>query len=218
MKKTVKVVMLATKKALVIGDLIIEVDRPNILVKYTGTASFMKTPIPQELYLISDDEIKEGDWYYSPETKQVYNQSNHETSLPCRKIIATTNTSLNDSVEPKNREFVKAYNQLLPQIPESFIQAYIKAYNEGSPITEVNVEYEQIKKREITSIGTMSISNTFITKTKPNNTVIIRETKNYNFEDLCSLTTFIRENNYKFEGKGMTNTEIIELWKKNGEI
>jgi len=30
----------------------------------------------------------------------------------------------------------------MKQIPESFIQSYIKAYNEGNFITEVQLEYE----------------------------------------------------------------------------
>ena len=175
MKKTVKVVMLATEKALVIGDLIIEVDRPNILVKYTGTASFMKTPIPQHLYLISDEEIKEGDWYYSAETKQVYNQNTHHNTVSCHKIIATTDNSIN-------------VNYPIAEIPESFIQAYIKAYNEGSPITEVAVEMTT-GELEANSVG-LSLNgggNRPFIKTRSDNTVIIHKTTQLDLKPYKSM-------------------------------
>ena len=198
MKKTTRVVMLATEKALVIGDLIIEVDRPNILVKYTGTASFMKTPIPQELYLISDDEIKEGDWVvcdYGNEKYVVgkilrsappdagagpgwfvkYNITNEEQpwdEYALKKIVATTDNSIN-------------VNYPIAEIPESFIQAYIKAYNEGSPITEVAVEMTT-GELEANSVG-LSLNgggNRPFIKTRSDNTVIIHQAKNYSFEEM----------------------------------
>lgn len=134
----------------------------------------------QHLYIISDDEIKEGDWYYTPETKQVYNQSNHETSLPCRKIVATTDNSLEE--EP-----ILGYERPLSQIPESFIQAYIKAYNEGKHITEVDLEMSDVMDSKTEDYGTSYSNRRLIIKTRPDNTVIIHQSKMYSRDEVKKL-------------------------------
>ena len=75
---------------------------------------------PQHLYIISDDEIKEGDLHIT---------SDHEGYGDKKyKIIATTDASLN-----------------LPQPSQQFIEKYIESYNKGEVITDVLVEYEQTK-------------------------------------------------------------------------
>ena len=175
MKKTVKVVMLSTEKADII-HLNLHLNKLSIFNKPYPNGDNTKS---QHLYLTSDEEIKEGDWVIEnsniivkvvslfEDNCLVKNNTAYNTNLKlCKKIVATTDNSIN-------------VNYPIAEIPESFIQAYIKAYNEGNTITEVTVEYEQIKKREITSIGTMSISNTFITKTRSDNTVIVHQAKMY---------------------------------------
>jgi hypothetical protein len=86
------------------------------------------TPFNQHLYITSNEEIKKSDWYYNERRKTV-EQGNFMINtcelIFCKKIIATTDTSLG-----------------LPQPSKSFIQAYIKAYNENKPITKVLVEME----------------------------------------------------------------------------
>ena len=80
----------------------------------------------QHLYIISDDEIKEDDWYYDNVVLQIrqwksfmiYNKLQH------KKVIATTDTSLG-----------------LPQPSKQFIKKYIEEYNKGNVITDVLVEY-----------------------------------------------------------------------------
>ena len=128
----------------------------------------------QHIYILSDDEIKEGDWFIRED--KLYNE--FKTSLTskvtifirlypnldlseqwrevyisdCKKVIATTNTSLKLTKHiPWIKELESRYDVEkgypkeieLPQPSKSFIEAYVKAYNEGNPITEVMVEYEE---------------------------------------------------------------------------
>ena len=104
--------------------------------------------INQHLYIISDEEKKEDDWC-------INTGGNIKDSFPFRvtkevmnnkfikKIIATTNTSL----EIKN-ELWSAYQgryeaDKLPQPSKQFIEKYIEEYNKGNIITNVLVEYEE---------------------------------------------------------------------------
>lgn len=96
------------------------------------------------LYLLSDEEIKEGDWcletmainsifQYSGNSRKSYNDSdvvllfdskgNNHNLKHSKKIIAATNPSLN-----------------LPQPPPSFLEEYAKRYNSKQPM-EIEVEY-----------------------------------------------------------------------------
>lgn len=96
------------------------------------------------LYILSDEEIKEGDWYID-DSNSVRQSITSDKDYWIRrkdykKVIASTDKSLGQKAFPdlhpsKSNSFI-----LLPQIPESFIQEYVKAYNEGKPITEVDLE------------------------------------------------------------------------------
>lgn len=52
----------------------------------------------QELYFLSDEEIKEGEntWYYDSFTKKIYNSggAEYEHTEQCKKIICTTDSYL----------------------------------------------------------------------------------------------------------------------------
>ncbi|MEK6883458.1 MAG: hypothetical protein AABY22_27775, partial [Nanoarchaeota archaeon] len=48
-----------------------------------------------------------------------------------------------------------------------------------------------------------------LTKIANYNSIPVNEEKKYTFKNLCILTSFIRENNHRFDGKGVTNTDII---------
>lgn len=143
MFKEHSIVMLSTKKAVfpkciwlgrISGELHLDYSYPEGKICDPIDHSML----PQNLYILSDETIKEGDWYYS-----LY----HETILQCShknqaislnilygnnvnkgKVIATTDKSLK-----------------LPEPSEGFIKAFIKAYNSGNSITKVMVEYEYAK-------------------------------------------------------------------------
>lgn len=124
------------------------------------------------LYVISDDIIKNNDWCYDKsnrkiiqviykhkDTKNHYYVSsyvNNEKEILSKgysidikdlsKIIATTDTSLGYNESFINPIGNKADNKWisLPQPSQQFIEKYIQAYNKGEIITDVLVEYEKI--------------------------------------------------------------------------
>jgi hypothetical protein len=99
---------------------------------------------PQHLYITSDEEIKEGDWFilFDREYQSIHqktgkvNTSKHNGESYYRKIVATTNKDL---LLDYNKEGDGGYENS-PRISESFIKLYIERYNAGNPITEVELE------------------------------------------------------------------------------
>ena len=91
------------------------------------------------IYILSDDEIKEGDWCLDTVNNILFisdgNSKLHKSTD--KKIIATTDTSL-----LLHSDF-DSYN--LPQPSQQFIEKYIESYNKGEIITDVLVEYEENK-------------------------------------------------------------------------
>jgi hypothetical protein len=88
-------------------------------------------PNPQYLYIISDEEIKEDNWWMYIDlqgTPLFPNQDNDvvEHNDLDKLIIASTD------------------NLNLPQPSQSFIDKYIEEYNKGNIITDVMVEYEEM--------------------------------------------------------------------------
>jgi len=156
MFKKVRVALLATNQLsrMVLGHKIKELywlDMPEKSNNWTS----------QYLYFLSNDEIKEGDWIYGNCKHTSLEKDNYrvfectrigntgivfgeigDTLVSsdsinwCKKIIATT-----DSTLIFNHEDFPVTVPLLPQPSQSFIEKYIKEYNNGTPITEVLVEY-----------------------------------------------------------------------------
>lgn len=132
---------------------------------------------PQHLYFLSNEEIKEGDYFYNDlfnmvdqlikgglvtdDLIQTLNENKHN-----RKIIATTDISLG-----------------LPQPSQSFIQAYIKAYNENKPITKVLVEMEVHTWQDV-----KGIEQACSLKVNSSNEITIKKVKDsYTREELPSI-------------------------------
>ena len=154
--KKAKVVMLPTK------------EKSDIFIGKTHSVLHYKNNIPDEefksyqhLYIISDNEIKEGDWVYennlNTETNiyQVYKRNNklgifrfrnvfvELSKSNCKKIIATTDSSL---WRPSHKYASDVI--LLPQPSQQFIEKFIEEYNRGNVITDVLIEYELISNEE----------------------------------------------------------------------
>lgn len=91
------------------------------------------------LYILSDDEIKDGDWIYHPlDVKPIHFYQTVDlidpSSYGYKKIIATTDSSLSQVSRAE-----------IPQPSSAFIQKYIDAYNSGEPIEKVMVEMVEYK-------------------------------------------------------------------------
>ena len=135
--KKCKIVMLPTNESSKIGNLATYQKRSLSKVIKEGVNPKDSTVQFWNLYIISDDEIKENNThFYNPHSGQLHISGNHTDYIAinkngCKKIIATTDVSLG-----------------LPQPSKQFIQKYIEEYNKGNIITEVMVEYELISNEE----------------------------------------------------------------------
>jgi hypothetical protein len=135
------VVMLQTDKAE--NSLYASYDK--ILNYYSGhlTQDYLKNVLlakSYHLYILSNDEIKKGDWFFSSEnTIEKYIGSIMPIYLD-KKIIATTDSSLKQDLEYINGG--KCGEVCLLQIPKSFIEKYITEHNKGNVISNVLVEIE----------------------------------------------------------------------------
>lgn len=163
--------MLPTEKATNIYQ-----DRKNNLWYWASPT--LETSIAQHLYITSDEEIKNGDIVYEKLIPKIISSRKirrfstlSDNSHGCKKVITSTDESLG-----------------LARPSDSFIKAYIKAYNEGKPITEVMVQYESINVNHDTDFAIRYITQP---KVAPDNTITIRSAKD-----------------------SWTREEVIELCKK----
>ena len=173
MLKRCKVVMLPTNKPSKLGNLATYQKRSLAKVIKEGINPIGSTVQFWNLYIISDDEIKEGDCflYYNKnnqlegiarcikeegENNTLVEKYSKVTGfskfyigiLGCKKykIIATTDIKLGTS-EYSDR-YRESYFNPLPQPSQQFIEKYIEEYNKGNIITDVLVEYELISNEE----------------------------------------------------------------------
>ena len=173
MKKPVQVVMLSTNEKAKIGDIVMsKFDDIHILTKNDGK-EYAKTVTSQHLYILSDEEIKEGDWFVGfadgsikpgdwfvgfadgsikpfvkqadESTVEINNwQLNKKGYSSNKKIIATTDRSLKVFIHTTMAIDMDDCYESLPQPSQSFIEKFVDEYNKGNVITEVMVEYESI--------------------------------------------------------------------------
>ncbi len=143
--------------------------------------------VAQHLYILSNEEIKEGDWYFANNNifraDDIFNEGNNPNIHKYPKIIATTNPELMDNN-------VLCNDIQLPQIPQSFIEKYISEYNKENKIKWVDVEYEEIvgdiqlagRDREIGGLHEINL------KLRKDNTIIIHKIKDsYSKEEVQLL-------------------------------
>ena len=125
--KQCKVILLPTKNT----DTILTLYRNNNELSLNNDRLEYHTN--QHLYIVSNDEIKIGDWFldmYNLQESGIQKcTANHINSfqrkgISCNKIIATTDKLL-----------------LIPTIPKIYLERYIKLYNLGVKESNVSVEY-----------------------------------------------------------------------------
>ena len=187
--KTMQVAMLPTEKARIQKAK----DGSLHLINSDSCSPYF---IPQHLYIVSDAEIKEGDWKYCSKTNYITQfVSKAKGSIAdkckgCKKIEATTEINLGG--------FFRGVQQTqLPQIPQSFIEAYVKA--EGK-ITDCLVEVcwvHNCTKKSCTCEPMTTtcghVKSKFEVKTRPDNTIIIHEAKKYSRDEMIKAWELGRE-------------------------
>lgn len=203
MLKQCKVVMLPTK------------EKSNIYIDSNNTLSLgfdIKRTSPdksQHFYIISEDTIKENDWFLEDNRVHISNDTNpnwvlrkcvsvkngwifydKEESIGCnpdwsKKVIATTNKFIRIE-QTINNIFGKNY---LPFLSEPFIKKYIKEYNKNNQITDIRVEYEKLSLEGILYESIYYDDEegipTYRVKVNRDNTITIKKLKtNYTKEEL----------------------------------
>lgn len=140
--------------------------------KPNTSTSYNKKLKRQELYIISDEEIKEGDWCYERSTNSIIRCLNLLLANEFKylqKVISSTDKSLN-----------------IYQPSQGFINKYIEEYNKGSIINEVMVEYEEYHgiNKSIAEIYAVSQSD----QGNDYNTITIKKVKDsWNKEEVIKL-------------------------------
>lgn len=161
---------------------------------FPNTKKLVINRLVSNLYILSDDEIKEGDWYENNgvifRADDKFDKGNNPNqNKNNKKIIATTDSSL--KIEFKDGRMNGVQTKCLPQISQQFIKHYISEYNKGNQIKDVMVEYEE--ERYSTFSGqnnSESSKDVWINKLKinSNNTINIKPLKeSWNRDEVISL-------------------------------
>jgi len=183
--KRVKVVMLPTNEKAQLW-----LSKGNALTLWGKENNNDKLGANQHLYFLSDEEIKEGDWYISA-MKSIISQHNGTEKLPdgWKKIIATTDKSLKVPIDKAYMNFGET--ESLPHTSDSFIEKYVEEYNKENIITEVMVEYDYRVKSGTIDEHKKGLAGYeyFELKVNPkDNTITIRKTKDsWNREEVVKL-------------------------------
>lgn len=168
--KRTRVVMLSTNEK---ASLLLGTSKGGLLIKSNRGVSNSAHLKNQHLYLLSDDEINEGDWFLEKGLRISVFPNYLTDTNECKKIIATTDKNLMwlDKSE-KNPDLARINGlwKCLPQPSESFLQKFIYAYNNGDPITEVMVEYKHLQ-------STTGLNEEWLKVNSSDNTITIRKMK-----------------------------------------
>lgn len=195
MKKEHNVVMLPTQKTIItpFGNNFITMLSLGI-GKYIKDLTFqkymdgMQVPNPQHLYFTANEEPKVGDWaidgndelLFIAEIKVASNIVRNGSGITsvlagCKKVVATTDPELwYERKAYRGSEYIHTENALLPKIGLDFVEAYIREYNAGKPITKVMLEYGETRNELDNPHRYVPVE---FLKLRENGTVIISEVK-----------------------------------------
>lgn len=163
------------------------------------TKDLVNENVNYHLYILSDDEIKEGDWFIHQshgisslrKCEKIVGKSivveNGNSSCwidYSKKIIATTDSSLKDWNKVE-RENLDAKLPTTPQIPQSFIEYFISEYNKGNVISKVLVELQMYKGSvPVTWVSSLNETDVnFSIKLNQNEISILTEQKQETLEE-----------------------------------
>ncbi len=183
MKQTHKVVVIATNE-----QSRIILNPYNKLTLYNVPQRLAYKDEGRNLYVLSDGGIKDGEWGLNMGNEIVsYKQAINSKEIVKYKIIATTDKSLKYLLKTKDGFSTV---ESLPSVPESFIKAYIKAYNENNPITEVQLEWNEFVPNDGINLNGGYHKEL---KTREDNTVIIHQAKLYTREEVINKLKTLAE-------------------------
>jgi len=143
------IVMLGTSKTNNLNDIVLNSDKTKLATLNPLTVGSKQSYTNQHLYILSNDEIKEGDWVYNKKHNWLKQVDKHYLLLldyNDKKIFATTDTSLETitSGTMKLKDGSYGFTTLKPfEIPTTLIQQYINAYNNRNVVEKCFVEVEE---------------------------------------------------------------------------
>lgn len=190
--KLMEVIILATKdiKALILRNTYKFTPQHGNPLCLTSSVKIEQSPLEDRgyeynhLYIISEitknNYPKINDWYI--DDINIIRQSITDElgywmqRKRYKKIEATTDKSLTYHDETPIGENLNGLHKQVPQIPQSFIEAYVKA--EGK-ISEVLVEMDSCDKEDCNDCCNQ-------VKTRPDNSIIIHPSKTYTREEVRS--------------------------------
>jgi hypothetical protein len=168
----------------------------------------------QHIYILSDEVIKEGDWYYWSVTNTIQKAVKDsldrlpKTSDGSKKIIATTDKSLKIPTENPALHHIGINEKLLPQPSQSFIEKFVEEYNKGNIITDVLVEYEAMN----TTIVNRTYNDFEPKINTKDNTITIRKVKDsWSREELLHIVE-CAWNGGAFWGSSKPNSHYFNKW------
>ena len=138
----------------------------------------------------------------------------NEKFIFCKKIIATTDTSLKVIKLSNLGENWKDIS--LPQPSQEFIQYFIEEYNKGNIITDVLVEYDDLHK-DYDEMGLYNPNISIQLKVNSDNTINIKSIKDsWNKEEVDLeksefIHLFFSHHYTELSNKGITS-EYIRKW------
>lgn len=228
--KQCKVVMLPTKKAIRngIAELPLSGRRLVFLNKeviFNNAISDTKRFKPQHLYILSDEEIKEGDWVFNKEyfeNKQmmvVYkavkiDEINHHLNKEIwYKIIASTDPELITSTKSNYIQFnTKVEETTIQSLPRPS-NAFIKKYCHLGGINDIVVEYETIVTNP-DEPKFFALYNEQI-KVAPDNTITIKQIpQSWNKQEVETLLDKLINEEFIDFKDGVNGWDLFEEWKR----
>lgn len=156
---------------------------------------------PQHLYILSKEQIKEGDfgWSLSSGFSKIPSIELSDVPKDSYKVVASTNLSFG-----------------LPWIDDTFIQEYIRLYNLGQQLKEVELETICEYGNECPSKGAYNKQHLckIGIKTKPDGSVVIKEQvqeKLYTKSELLNFAEWFLQYEH-----GSTDIEEKKKWRLRG--
>lgn len=190
MKQEKTVVMVSTSKPATVNQIVSRKSDNRLAIVNVLTVEDPNRHLhtTQHLYILSDEKVKNGDWYvvelfkitgesdglHLEQCKKIEDvwvnnfdvvQTRHKDN--CKKVIATTNPDLwkkeNDGSK-ENQQFAQ-YLWDIPKIGLDFVERFVKEWNKGNEIEKVMIEYlntggfcNEVWELKIRSNGTVIIS------------------------------------------------------------
>jgi hypothetical protein len=198
-------------------------------IEETGVSDLYKS-IPQHLYVISNEFIKEKEYFFDKKDNCIYRSVDEQNANSINetrelydieryyKIIATTNDKISINlgkekhVAPTNSNYDQIYTRLCPypKPSQEFIEHFISQYNKGNVLSKVEVEYGYNEERIVNNkdIGDYSL----VINSDNTINISIPSTKIYTSEEVKQIVHKYREEMGIF---GNCNDKDCDIWLEN---